>query len=750
MEKLKGIIKKIVFFNDKNNYYILKVNISDSNKEITALGCGQFLKIHDFIELEGEYKTVKYKKETKEQLHCNYIKQIQPTTEETIFEYLSSGIVKGIGKGVAKQMITIWGADSLKILDTNPYLLSRLKGVGHKKLSVIINSWQEVKPQEEFVSQLIEIGFTSYQSISIFKKYGDKSLEVLYNNPYTLNYTLGSKIPFECIDVIARKIGYSLTDPKRIRATIQFFIDKEHESTGHTLIEYNHLMKIIHKYLNIDFEYILNTLNESIDKKFIFYFNREDGFYLQSKSVKNAESEISEKLFQLSNNMEYYKNNPKIYELKIIKRKGEKELKLEQEQVNAVLRSVNSKLSILTGKPGTGKTTVLNEIVKQLKYLGKKNILLCAPTGKAAQKMRESTGIFASTIHRLLEFNPMKDKFERNITNPLDAEVLIIDECSMIDIFLMGNLLRAIHDNTQVIFIGDINQLSSVQCGAVLRDMMQSGVIPFSSLNQIHRTSAESDIIKTAHKITEDGIFDIVSNKDKKSDLYFIDTDSDEKTVCILEKIIKEKIEDFGFNIYNDVQVLTSIHQGLSGTINLNNILQKILNKTYDEDDINKIKAYNFSYKINDKVIQIINNYDKEVFNGDCGIIKEIESEFIIVEFDGKEVFYKHKEINELAPAYCLSIHKSQGSEYPIVIMPFNQKYSNIMDRSLIYTGITRGKKMVILIGNRKVLEKACMNEKSRFRKTNLKENIQRIFNFQNNENKYLIENEDTDFIFLD
>lgn len=747
MEKLKGIIKKINFFNEKNNFYILRVIVNE--KEHTVLGVGQNLKINDYIDFEGQFKEIKFKNKIQEQFQATYIKSIKPTSEETILEYLSSGIVKGISKTIAKKMVELWGDQSLEILDTKPTLLSRIKGVGAKKISTIINSWSLVKPQETYLEDLINMGFNSKEAVLIFKRFGEDSLNVINKNPYIVSKYI-QQIKFEKIDSIAISLNHiEKTDQRRILATIDYFLQKEHDSTGETLIDYDRIVRKILRYLKIEFQYIFNSIEYGLNNKLFFMFNINEKCYLQRKIVYITELEIAQKLYFLNEGKNFKTMYNKIYELAEIRREGEKKVNFTDEQKEAILICVNNKISILTGKPGTGKTTVLNEIVKQLKHYGRNNILLCAPTGKAAQKMKESTGINSATIHRLLEFNPIKDKFEKNVNSPLDCDVLIIDESSMIDIFLLGNLLRAIGDDTQVIFIGDVNQLPSVSCGAVLRDMINSGCIAVAELNQIHRTSANSDIIKVAHEITETGMFNVYSSKDVKTDMYFIETKNDEHSLHILEYIIKNKIEkEFGFNIYKDVQLLTSMHDGLVGTTFLNKELQKILNQDYDE--VNYIKRNGFHYCINDKVIQIKNNYDKEVYNGDTGVIKEIDGQTVTINFDGNDIVYKINDLDEISPAYCLTIHKSQGSEYPVIIIPITENYSELMDRSLIYTGITRGKKMVIILGQRENIKKCCLNQKSRFRKTNLENHIRILFNSIDKTNINIEKDFEKDFVFFD
>lgn len=729
MLTIYGKVKKIKYHNPENNYFIIDV-LYDKDKKATILGCGEHILCNDLIEAEGEWVLHKYKNKTKEQFKSTIIKKIKPQTRETILEYLSSGIVKGIGKKTALQIVNIWGDDALEIIDKKPNLLTRVQGIGTKKLSKIIQSWEEVKPKDEEISKLINMGFNSYESISIYKHFKEKSIDIVSQNPYFV-YQKIRGLNFQKIDSIALLNGIDINNPLRITSGIEHTLIQTHNRTGNTAIDINNIIFMSSKLLKTTQDVIIQNIDNGIEKNIFYCHHYNNKKLIQHNSVHDAEVEIAQKIYYLYNNQEFLLKHKYIKDLVKIKRDGEKEISFSDEQKNAILTAVNSKISILTGKPGTGKTTVLNEIVKQLKHQGKSKILLCAPTGKAAQKMKESTGMEAFTIHRLLDYNPIKDRFEKNINNPLNADVLIIDEASMIDIFLMANLIRAIHNNTQVVIAGDVNQLPSINCGAVLRDIIQSNTIPVSFLNEIKRTANDgqhSKIIQTAHKICDYGEFDVYSAKNENSDFYFIESDSDIKTLEIIKYIIENKVEDvFKLNKFKDLQILAPIHSGLVGTKNLNNVAQELINNT--PDDINYISYKDFKYKINDKVIQIRNNYDKDIYNGDSGIITDIESNFITIQFDDKEVLYKRSELKEILPSYCISIHKSQGSEYPLVIIPIPQETIPIMDRSLIYTAITRSKNYAILIGNRSAIKECCINENSRFRTTILKYKLQEYFN---------------------
>lgn len=467
-----------------------------------------------------------------------------------------------------------------------------------------------------------------------------------------------------------------------------------------------------YRYLNnVDINNIHKSLNEGINQNI---FHIIDNQYIQTDYTYNLELELAKRIL-----------NIKIVPLNIEKQSElifiEKKIPFNEEQKNAIKGAIENKISIITGKPGVGKTTVLKEIIAQFRKL-KKEILLCAPTGRAAQKMSQSTGKEAATIHRLLEYNPMKDNFTVNESNQLKIDVVVIDEASMIDLELMVSLFRALPDNCQVLIIGDIGQLPSVSYGAVLRDIIQSEKIPVFRIETIQRQKGNSFIVVNAHKIDQ-GEFDYFPKYDPNilTDFYFINSNTDEKTLNYIEDMVTNRInKKFGFDPKTDVQILTATHEGVLGTKNINIKMQE-----WQNNSIDSVKSGFFNYKKNDKVIQTVNNYDKEIFNGDTGVISEINDKYILVDFDnGRSEQYTIKEMNELLPAYAITGHKSQGSEYPVVIIPLPSIYCQVIDRSWIYTVVTRAKSLVIIIGNREVLKRGINSEKSRHRKTNLKNKI--------------------------
>jgi exodeoxyribonuclease V alpha subunit len=715
----EGFVKKIKYENE-DNFFILEVQNLEKEDYILQ-GYAQNLRAGDYFNAEGSWIF----KKGKQQFNALCINILEPTEEECILEYLSSGIIKGIGKTSAIKIVEVFGVDSLKVIANKPEQLLRLPKIGQKTITKIINSWNEVKPSEQIVSELIKLGFKNFEAIKIYKVFGLEAMSILQTFPYNISTKIKT-IGFKNVDYVVLRMGFPENSNIRINATINYFM-QEIQQGGDCIVPKNVIIDFVFKYLKtIERENILEALDNGIKKSLFHTIMQNNIEHIQTEYMFNQEMELAKRLYQLKS----YKNVvlPKIEQITFI----EKRIPFTDEQAFAIKGALNNKVSVVTGKPGVGKTTVVNEVIKQFEALNK-DVLLCAPTGKAAQKMTESSGKPASTIHRLLEFNPMKDGFSVTDDNPLELDVIIIDEASMIDIYLMVHLFRALPIASQIVIIGDIGQLPSVNAGATLRDIIFSNKIPVFRIEKIMRQKGSSSIVTNAHSIDK-GIFNYLPNYNKGvlEDFYFLPTTSDEETLSKMRFIIEKKVkQSFKFKPKKDVQVLSATHQGELGTESLNTILQNILNKN---DDFDSIKKGHFKYKKDDKVIQIVNNYEKDIFNGDTGVIDCINENGVYIIFDnGKEAEYTKREMDELLPSYVITGHKSQGSEYPVVIIPLPQIYTQVIDRSWIYTTITRGKSFVIVVGSKDVLERGIKSEKSRHRSTDLQSKIIEIFEIFDN-----------------
>lgn len=714
----EGFIKKIKFESNES-FYILEVQNMDKEDYILQ-GIAQNIRGGDYFKAEGHWKI----KKGRSIFSTTFIEVLEPTEEDSILEYLSSGIIKGIGKVSAKKIVDLFGKNSLKIIDQKPEKLLRVSKLGQRTLTKIINSWNEVKPSEQIVGELVRLGFKNFEAVKIYKSFGNESISILKTFPFNIS-TKVKTIDFKTIDYIVLKMGFPVDSPVRVKGALMNFL-YEIQLTGNCIISKKDVIHLTYEYLkkyNIKLETILECLEDGILKgqfhRITFKDNPEE--YIQTERMFNFENELAKRIYQVKNYLEDV-TLPKVNVIEYVENK----IKFTDEQENAILTALNNKVSVVTGKPGVGKTTVLNEIINQFEKFGKK-VLLCAPTGRAAQKMSESSDKPASTIHRLLEFNPMKNGFTVDEDSPLECDVIFIDEASMIDIYLMVNLFRAIPLKSQIVIIGDVGQLPSVSAGAVLRDIINSKIIPCARIEKIQRQKGTSSIIVNSHDIDK-GKFNFHPSYDKNSleDFYFLPTETDAETLNKLKFIIENKInKSFDFDPLKDLQILSAIHDSDLGTRNLNVFLQNMLN----QNDGYNIKKSDFNYKKNDKIIQTVNNYDKEIFNGDTGSIKLINDNGIYVEFDnGKHCEYTIKEMEQILPSYAITGHKSQGSEYPVVIIPIPQVFTQVIDRSWIYTAITRGKSLVIVIGSRNVLSRGIQSEKSRNRKTYLKERIVEVF----------------------
>lgn len=725
IEIITSIVTSKRFYSEENNYYTLSARNQES-KNFIIRGYGCDIKQNDCISAKGYWDI---DEKDRKFFNAEYIEVVKPTKKELILEYLSSGIIKGISKKSAVMIVNSFGLKTFDILDYEPETLLNIKGIGVKVLNTIIKSWDEVRCSEQLISALIDLGYTNLEAIKIFKRFGNNSISQVKSKPYSIHNFIHS-ISFERVDEVALKIGVLPDSEMRIFATFEHILKSHHYSTCETVANKDFIFYNVKDYLKgVDVEKIEESFQKLIDDEVIHLISIEfdNGFkkdYLQHRVCYSAEEDIAKRLFIISKN-NFHNPSGKTIELKDF------DFPYTEQQTNAIFNALNNKVAIITGKPGVGKTTVLKEIIKQYLAQGK-NVLCAAPTGKAAQRMYESTGLESSTLHRLLEFSPLTGRFTKNRENPIICDVMVIDEFSMVDIFLFSSLLKAISDNTQILLIGDEDQLPSVGCGAVLRDLIKSGKINVSVINKIQRQKEGSDIIKYAFSINDHGLFEYEKKNDfDKSDFFFIDSKENELSINVLKHLIGRMSKKMNVDVKNDIQVLSSVHGGELGTIEINKLMQGIINPK----ESNSIQRGAYLFKEGDKVIQIKNNYKKDVYNGDCGVILNVvENVSLSVLFnDDKVVDYKVSELDQLLLSYCLSCHKSQGSEYPFLIIMLGENHINLMDRSWIYTGITRGKSKVFVIGSNEVMLDTVSSIRSRLRKSNLIDKIVHVFEENDN-----------------
>jgi len=644
----------------------------------------------------------------------NSSNQFHPTTLEGMEKYLGSGLIKGIGAHFAKKLVNAFGLEVFDIIENSSHRLMSIDGIGKKRVETIIKNWSEQKIVREIMVFLQSHSVGTAKATRIYKTYGEDAIRIVSENPYQLSRDIRG-IGFISADKIASNLGIAHDSVLRARAGLNHTL-MESLSDGHIGLPKELLIKNAETLLNIKADILEEAIKLELSAKFLKEDKIETQDFIFLAPYYFYELNIAKRLKTLA------KEKPSWEAIDITKAipwvEEKLKLKLADNQQRAVELALSSKISIITGGPGTGKTTILNCIINILKAK-KINIKLCAPTGRAAKRLSETTALTAYTIHRLLKFEPGIGNFKYNQDYPLECDLLIIDESSMIDVSLMSSLLKALPNNTALIIVGDVDQLPSVGAGQVLKDIIDSEIIPTQKLTEIYRQAKDSDIIVNAHLVNQ-GMLPHLTNHNN-TDFYFIKSETPEDIAEKIKLLVKDKIpRKFSFDPIKDIQVLCPMQKGHCGTRFLNNELQTILNPNH----INGIEKYGQKYAVNDKVMQLENNYDKEVFNGDIGYITkiDIENQEVSINFDGNLIVYDFNELDEITLSYATTIHKSQGSEYPVVVIPITTGHFMMLKKNLLYTGITRGKSLVILVGQKKAIAMAVKNKKSNVRYTKLKE----------------------------
>ena len=705
MEKIKCTIERITFQNPENGYSVLQASIKGFREEQTIVGTFHEVTVGALLTVEGDWRV---DKRYGRQFAAESWTEEMPADIIGIEKYLGSGLVKGIGPKFAKLIVSHFGLETFEVIDTEIDRLLDVPGIGKGRVAKIKESWEKQKDVKDIMVFLQGHGVSSTYAAKIYKQYGKDSIEKVQDNPYCLADDIWG-IGFKTADGIAEKLGYEKNDLKRCRSGILYTLSKLSED-GHVYSEREQLIKSAKELLQADEEHIVQAIDQMIeaedlilDDEAIFlppFYYAEVGV---ANKIKRLLEDSSGTLFDGTLNIE-----------EIVKQTS---IQYDDIQIAAIGQAVKSKFMVLTGGPGTGKTTTTLGIIAALESLGQ-SILLAAPTGRASKRMSEATGKEAKTIHRLLEYNPAEG-YGRNEENPLQGGVLIVDESSMIDVILMNSLMKAVPSHMKVILVGDIDQLPSVGAGNVLRDIIDSDVVPVVRLTRIFRQAQSSRIITNAHKINQ-GVFPDISNG-KDADFFFIKQEDPELAAKEIVNIVKNRIPKAYHYSTNDIQVLAPMQRSVVGATNLNIILQEAINPEGDS-----LSRGGFKYRKGDRIMQIRNNYDKEVFNGDIGYVKEVnlEERTLTAIYEGRSVEYEDSELDELTLAYATTIHKSQGSEYPVVVIPLLMTHFVMLQRNLIYTGITRAKKICIIVGTTKALAYSVHNMVVLKRNTKLKERL--------------------------
>ena len=705
MTTITGTVDRILYQNPDNAWAVAIIVTEEGSRKTSGIMPG--IRTGMTARLAGEMHTTKYG----EDLRVTEFEEIQPKDAEGIEKYLASGLIKNIGPKLAKQIVLTFGENTLHILDNEPERLNEVHGVGNKRIRSIIEAVKEQTEIRNIMIWLKRYDLTNGLAAKIYQAYGKTAVAVLEENPYRLTDDIGG-VGFRKADEVARKLGVSEDSPFRKRSGIRACLE-EAAAEGHTCLPEDELLDKVSSelYLSLPRESILETLKQSED------FPENDG-YVFLPAYYYAEKGIACGIRRIQKDNKGTVNIPDIPSLE--RKTG---VNYSREQRDAITVAVTSKVSIITGGPGTGKTVTTNAIITELEQRDAA-VLLCAPTGRAAKRMNEVTGKDAMTIHRLLCFS--HGQFEYNENNPLQGDALIVDEASMIDTILMNNLIKAIPDHMRVVIVGDVDQLPSVGAGCVLRDLIDSECVPVTHLTEIYRQARGSDIIMNAHAVNTGQLPRI--NNNGNTDFWFFQAQEKETVADLVVDLVGNRIpKKFGYRA-TDIQVLSPMKREYDpiGSIRLNRRLQEVINPNGE-----KIASRGETeFRIGDRIMQTKNDYDKGIFNGDLGTItakadeSDEEKTLIVADFDGETIGLSRGDLQNIDLAYACTVHKSQGSEYPVVIIPVHESQYIMLRRNLLYTGITRAKKQCILVGTRRAIAMACQNEDTRKRYTRLKERL--------------------------
>ena len=711
-EVLAGLVERVTYHNTENGFCVLRIKARGHRELITVVGHAAVISSGEWVTASGEWVN---DRTHGQQFKTRFMRTSAPTSIDGIEKYLGSGMIRGIGPVYAKKMIQAFGEKVFDIIEAEPDRLREVAGIGQVRAKRITEGWAEQKIIREIMVFLHSHGVGTARAVRIFKTYGSDAIQVMTENPYRLASDIRG-IGFKTADAIAVKLGIEKTAMIRVRAGISYALTEAMDE-GHCGLPTEELVPRAVKLLEVEKELVLTALNLELSGGTVIADTVGETACIFLGGLYRAEQIIAERLLRLINGKLPWPYIDPDKALPWIEQKTG--LSLAESQITAIRLALLSKVLVITGGPGVGKTTIVNSILRILATKGM-NLLLCAPTGRAAKRMTEATGFEAKTIHRLLEVNPMTGGFKRGSDNPLDCDLLVVDETSMVDVMLMQALMRATPDNAALLIVGDIDQLPSVGPGQVLADIIASGAVPVVRLTEVFRQAAQSKIVTSAHQINR-GVIPDLSKPEGESDFYFVQADNPESAVPKIVDLVKTRIpQRFGLDPIRDIQVLCPMNRGGVGARSLNIELQAALNPAGEH----KVERFGWTFAPGDKVMQIENDYDKEVYNGDIGYVDDVDpdDDKLAASFDGRTVTYGFGELDTLVPAYAATIHKSQGSEYPAVVIPILTQHYTMLQRNLLYTGITRGKRLVVLVGQKKAVAIAVRNVSGRRRWSKLDE----------------------------
>jgi len=714
LDRLAGLVERVTFHNEQNGFCVLRLKVKGERELITLIGHAPVVSPGEYASASGNWVT---DREHGRQFRAVFVKIYPPTTLTGIERYLGSGMVKGIGPVYAGKLVKAFGAAVFDVIEQSPERLREIPGIGEVRARKITSGWADQKVIRSIMVFLHAHGVSTSRAVRIFKTYGPDAIEVVQENPYRLAQDIRG-IGFLSADTIAQKIGIAKDSPLRAQAGISYALT-EASGQGHCGLPYAELVPLAVKLLDIAESIIETAIAQEVADEVLLPDTVDGQACVFLAPLYYAEQSIAAQIQRLDAGgttlpaFEADKAIPWV-EQKL-------SIQLAGSQKEAIRLALSSKLLVITGGPGVGKTTLVKSILTIMTVKGVKP-LLCAPTGRAAKRLSESTGLEAKTIHRLLEINPINGQFKRNADNPLECDLLVADECSMIDVPLANQLLKAVATRTAVILVGDVDQLPSVGPGQFLSDLIDSGVVPVIRLTEVFRQAATSRIVRSAHQINR-GVFPSLPEKGEASDFYLVAAEEPEVIAQTVVDLVQTRLpRKFEVDSIRDIQVLCPMNRGITGARGINQALQAVLNPPGEHS----VEKFGNRFSVGDKVMQIENNYDRDVFNGDIGFVTGVDpdEEELAVAFDGRVVSYPFGELDELVLCYATTIHKSQGSEYPVVVIPISTQHYMMLKRNLIYTGITRGKRLVVLVGQKRALAMAVKGKQVERRWSKLKERL--------------------------
>jgi exodeoxyribonuclease V alpha subunit len=714
-EPLSGLVERVTFHSAESGFCVLRVKVRGQRELVTVLGSAAEIHAGEHIQASGHWEQ---HREHGPQFRALFLQMTPPSSREGVERYLASGLIKGIGPHFAKRLVAAFGEAVFDIIEKSPRRLLEVNGIGEMRLGRITAGWADQKAIREIMVFLQSHGVGTARAVRIYKTYGSDAIPLVKEDPYRLACEIRG-IGFRTADQLAARLGIPKDSMLRARAGISYAL-MEAVANGDCGLPQDDLLALGGKLLEIDGGILGEALRLEIVSGGVVESAIEGRPCVFLPHLDRAEAAIAAAIGNLDAGAPPW---PAIETEKALGwAEGRLGVTLAPGQRTAVATALGAKVAV-TGGPGVGKTTIIRTILTILKAKGV-TTLLAAPTGRAAKRLAESTGQEAKTIHRLLEFDPKQAGFLRCAELPLNGDLLVLDEVSMVDVPLMAAVLKAMPDHAALLLVGDVDQLPSVGPGQVLADLIDSGRLPVARLTEIFRQAAESRIITAAHSINRGALPDLAPSAEA-SDFYFVEAADGEDAAAKIVKVVAERIPArFGLDAIRDVQVLCPMNRGSAGARALNTALQEALNPV--EPGQPSVQRFGFTFRIGDKVMQTENNYDRDVFNGDLGFIAAIDMEEaeLIIDFDGRSVVYPFGELDEVNPAFATTIHKSQGSEYPAVVVPILTQHYTMLARNLIYTGITRGKRLVVIVGQRKAIGMAVRNARGRRRWSKLRERL--------------------------